>query len=161
MENAANFGKAVHKTVELYETNRLKSETFDPVLEPILEAWKQCKEKHRIIARQVEVKVVSKKYRFAGCLDMIADAKGRGDGVVEIKSRRYNPLTDKLQTIGYFQAYNESYPNIKVSRRYFCGLYLTGEYDFFEIKKETGEPDHLSMFLSALALYNWRKVCKS
>lgn len=160
LEKAAKFGTAVHTLVELYETDKLDRPTIAPILEALLQAWERCKKDNKIVVRRVEVAVVSLRYRFAGRLDVIAEVRGV-PAQIELKSRDYNPVTEKLQTIAYQQAFNESYPKERVNRRYFCGLdYKKEDYDFREIKRVPGEPEHLAMFLSALAIYNWKGVSK-
>lgn len=160
LERAGKFGTAVHTLIEYYETNRLDRETIDPILEKILCAWERCKSSHKIIVHKAEYPIVSKRYQYAGRFDIVGSVRGT-NSLIEIKSRPYNPITEKLQTIAYFQAYNESYPEDRVFKRYFCGFDLEGRYTFHEVKKLPGEPDHLSMFLSALAIWKWKNVSKN
>lgn len=159
LERAGKFGTAVHTLIELYETKRLDREMIDPILETILCAWERCKADNDIRVFGVEMPVVSTKYRYAGRFDVAASMRGI-NGLIEIKSRPYNPMVEKLQTIAYMQAYNESHPGNRVYKRFFCGFDLEGEYDFKEIKRVPGEPDHLSMFLSVLAIYQWKGAYK-
>lgn len=156
LERAINFGNAVHGMIEYYELGKLDLTLLDPILEKVLDAWRYCKLKHGIKIKKVEVPVVSELYQYAGRLDLIADVRGI-NSIIEIKTRPYNQITDPLQTVAYMQAYNESYPKEKTKKRFFCDLNLVGSSAFFEIKKASGQTDHLNIFLSALALYKWKK----
>jgi hypothetical protein len=162
MKLASNFGTAVHWMINLFEKETLDYSKLDPALVPILAAWKHAKNNLGIRVKKTEVQVVSDKYRYAGTLDIIADVgfgKNISRGIIEIKSRSsYNKKSDPLQTAAYVRAYNESYPENKVNKRWFCGFDLDGGYRFFEIKRELGEPDHLEIFLSVLATYKWREL---
>lgn len=159
LQRACDFGDNVHKMIHFYEMEKLKRDTLDPILEMILQAWERCKSSHKIEVLHSEVKIVSTQYGFAGTLDIIATVRGI-PGVIELKTRPYNPTTDMLQTAAYQQAYNESYKDIKARRRWFCGFNLEGNYEFFEIKKIPGHPDHLNVFLSVLAIFKWKGVSR-
>jgi hypothetical protein len=169
LDRAARFGQAVHKIVELHELGKLDESSLRPKesymadMTPILEAWKKCKAEQGIVVRCAEPVVVSSKYGYAGRLDVIADVRGV-PSLIELKSRRYNPITEKLQTIAYLTAWNECHPKEKVKKRFFCELCVgadnkpNGEYNWLEIIRRPGEPDHLSVFRCSLALSQWRST---
>lgn len=159
LKRACDFGNAVHRLVHFYEAGTLDVDSLDSALRPLLDAWIRRKTENGIIVHASEIAVVSTKYRYAGRLDVIADVKGTR-GVIELKSRPYNPLADSLQTDAYKQAYNESYPKDRARKRYFCSLGAEEGDTFFEIKDTPGQPEHLAVFLSALALYKWRELKK-
>lgn len=95
LENAANFGRAVHRMVELEESCSLDEDTLDDGLRKALEAYRVW----RIHAGlpdfpACEIPMGHAKLGYAGTPDQIYD----GCAVVEIKSRDVNPLTDPIQT---------------------------------------------------------------
>ncbi len=159
LKRAGDFGTAVHDTLDLYESGKLDHDNLDPILAKILEAWERCKAYHKIEVQNTELPIVSTKYQYAGRFDVVAAVRGV-NSIIELKSRPYNAMTDPLQVAAYLQGYNESYPKDKASRRFFCGFDLKGGYNFFEIKKIPGQPEHLHMFLNALGLYKWKGVSK-
>lgn len=163
MERACAFGSAVHKIVELHETGRLDEASLRPKeqyladMTPILEAWKLCKAETGLQVLHVEQVVASVKYGYAGRLDAIGKLRDV-PGVVELKSRPFNSMLEPLQTAAYLEAWNECHPTERVKSRWFCELRLDGTYAFKEIKLGIGEPDHFTIFRSALALYRWRRM---
>lgn len=155
LEKAANFGRAVHDMIDMYERGRLDRTILNNDLRKILALWMKCKAENDIIVEQTETAVVSLKYHYAGRLDVIARIKGVRC-VIELKSREFNPVADPLQVVAYKQAFNESNPKDKALKTYFCGFdHKRNTYRFFEIKKKAGLPDYFQMFLCALALKKW------
>ena len=163
MDRACAFGNAVHKVVELHETGRLDEASLRPKeqyladMTPILDAWKLCVAEQGLKVLHVESVIASLKYGYAGRLDAIAEVRGV-PSVVEIKSRPFNGMLEPLQTAAYLEAWNECHPKERVKSRWFCELRLDGTYSFKEISKGLGEPDHFSIFRSALALFQWRRL---
>lgn len=163
MERACEFGSAVHKIVELHETGRLDESSLRPKdqyladMTPILDAWKLCKSETGLRVLHVEQVVVSIKYGYAGRLDAIAEVHGV-PAIVEIKSRPFNGMLEPLQTAAYLEAWNENHRTEKAKARWFCELRLDGSYVFKKIKQGIGEPDHFTIFRSALAILRWRRM---
>jgi hypothetical protein len=163
LERACAFGSAVHKVVELYEIGTLDESSLRPKeqyladMTPILDAWKKCRKEQNLEVLHVEVPVVSMKFRYAGRLDAIAKVNGI-PSLIEIKSRPYNRTLEPLQTAAYLEAWNEGNPQEKVKVRYFCELKLDGSYNFLNIKRNAGEPEHFSIFKCLLAVYQWEEI---
>jgi hypothetical protein len=97
LKNAANFGKAVHKLVELEETDTLDEDDMDDVdgvLRRVLGSYRGWREYAWPGMTPVcEIPMAHTRLGFAGTPDLIFD----GVAVVELKSRDYNPLTDPIQ----------------------------------------------------------------
>ena len=157
MERAAEFGRKVHRIVELACQGRLQESSLKPAhayeadLTPILQAWLRCMAERDVKRPEVEVVVASLKHGYAGRLDLIADVSGVRS-VIEIKSRPYNPIREPLQTIAYLEAYNENKPAAeRARRRFFCELRLDGAYDWRVMK---GKQD-FHYFRCLLAIHHW------
>jgi hypothetical protein len=162
LKKAADFGTAVHDTIDKYQRGTLDRGKLDMPLRRILGAWMKCKTEHGIVVEESETVIASHKYQYAGRLDIVARING-AKCLVELKSRKYNPVTDQLQVIAYKNAYNEFHKaaDEKIRKVYFCGFdHVTGKYTFFEIKQKAGQPDHFQMFLCALALKKWEAIAK-
>jgi len=153
LARAAAFGKAVHDATALEDAGRLDWDKLDPNLAPCVKAWNICKDKHNIIFEKIEGAIYSKKYRYAGRFDRIC-LVNEARSIVEIKTRKFNPIYDALQTSAYMQGVNEMCPNAKVCHRYVCELKFGDESEpqFYEVKGH----DHFNIFLSALALFRWK-----
>lgn len=96
LENACNYGKAVHKTAELYLNGELDEDTLD-------ENLKQPLSQIKLIFRndinyKTEVKLCTLDYKFAGTIDILSEDSC---SLSDIKTRKYNPLIDDLQLEAY------------------------------------------------------------
>ena len=98
LENAANFGKAVHKLVELEEEGTLDADALDDKLVPVINAYREWRATNGVLpyesAPACEIPMAHVKLGYAGTPDLIFD----GLAVVEIKTRKTNKLTDPIQT---------------------------------------------------------------
>lgn len=158
LERACAFGTAVHDATVLEDEGRLDWDRLDANLAPCVNAWNDCKKKHKIKLLAMEEAVYSRKYKYAGKFDRIGLVDG-ARAVIEIKTRKYNPVCESLQTAAYMQAINEMHPEARVCRRFVCELQLGVESNppFYEVKG----PEHLQVFLSALTLFRWKNIqCK-
>lgn len=96
LAKAAAFGTAVHKTVELYLAGTLDRDTLDENLVPCLDAFEAFLIAFpQFAGREVvaERPMAYPRMKFAGTPDLIYD----GFAVVELKTRKVNPLTDPIQ----------------------------------------------------------------
>ena len=96
LENAAHYGKAVHKTIELFLTGTLDEDKLDDKLKQPLEEFKKCINKITNKLILVETQAYSDKFKFAGTIDLLSD-----DIVIDVKTRKYSPKTDDLQLAAY------------------------------------------------------------
>lgn len=93
LENAANFGRNVHKMVELECCGALDEEALDDKLRPALAAFRGWRRQNSgdVIC---EIPMAHARLKFAGTPDLIFD----GHSIIEIKTRKTNLLTDPIQT---------------------------------------------------------------
>ncbi len=98
LENAAHYGKAVHKTIELFLSGTIDHDKLDDKLKQPLEEFKGFIANEVINGNiiSVETKCYSNKLKFAGTIDLITDM-----GIIDIKTRKYSPKTDDLQLTAY------------------------------------------------------------
>ena len=94
----------------------------------------------------------SKKYRFAGRLDLVVAFEKSPDEwcLIDAKCVYEMPPETALQTAAYAQAYGETFGHILNNR---AGIQLKpdGSYALFPYRDRTD----LNIFLNALALRNW------
>lgn len=154
LERAAEFGKAVHKTIELYCKGTLDIESLDPALVPYLAAWKAFAEDFGYIHHKTEFQGHSPKYRFAFTIDQlgeIAKTKTPGLTLADIKTGQPYP-SHKYQMGGYSLGAGKEYKNIIL-------IYLDPSYQprGYKVFFATNNKREQCIFLSALSLYNVKK----
>jgi len=90
LEKAAQYGKAVHKLVELYLKGRLDYNSVSPELKTIDLSYF---DKFRMY--MTEYKAYCS--RFAGTIDLYLPT----NAIIDLKTRKYHPATDDLQLYAY------------------------------------------------------------
>lgn len=143
-------GSIVHKAVHVELTNRLDWSTVSESFHPYIMAAKQMVADLGGEVVDVERRVFSSIYGFAGTLDLILRV---GDRLVLIdhKTGVPQPWTG-LQLAAYAHAYYEETKQL-VSDRFACHLKATGEY---ELKPYTERTDR-DRFLAGLTVANLRR----
>lgn len=100
LRRAADFGTAVHKTVELYLADDLDEGSLDPPLRGCLDGFKRWMDDYRdeynIDFSNVEVPGYHKRLKYAGTPDIELE-----EAVIDLKSRPVNMLTDPIQLTAY------------------------------------------------------------
>lgn len=152
LEKAAKFGQAVHTATEYDDEGVLKLHKMSKELWPCLKAWRQFKKDYDVKLEAIEPIVYSAKYGFAGRADRIGTVKSVRS-VIDIKTAKHKPTYD-LQVSAYLNAWNELNPRNRVVRRYLVELRRNATYKVTEMK---GAGD-FAIFLSAVALYRWKKI---
>ena len=163
LARAQRYGTRVHKMIELHELGELDESSLVPPppvpgeepiqdLTPVLEAWKACVKLNHIEVCAVEAVVVSLKHGYAGRLDLMGFVGGV-PSIIDIKTRAYHPVTDRLQSAAYLAAWSECHPTEPAIRRYFCLLNMDGTHELIRME---GDSD-FHYFRSALALHYWQE----
>lgn len=105
LEKARDYGKKVHRTIELAHQQRLNRDTLHPALLNPLKGWEKWCRDFGFIALGFEVSVAHRRYRYAGTMDTFGvqmDSTGRTECAMlpDVKTgAHYAP--HKLQTAGY------------------------------------------------------------
>lgn len=105
MARAQQFGKAVHKAVELSEAGTLDMAELDPLLVPYLDGYLLWRAHLKPDVVRCEVRVGSSMYGYAGTLDILA-TKDRRRILVDVKSGGIGTVGP--QTAAYKQAAEET-----------------------------------------------------
>lgn len=160
LKAAADYGTNVHRTIQLHEDGKLRTATLDSLWAAALFSWIELKADRNIQVVATEAVVASLDKQFAGRLDLIADVAGVRS-VIELKTRAWNPTRDPLQVAAQFLAWNENHtPAGRAEACYGCILLPGHRARLIPIDVKLHSM-HFSVFLSALALYQWREVSKS
>jgi hypothetical protein len=99
LRRAGDFGTAVHKTIELYLADDLDEDSLDEnLLNPFLafKAWQADNYGIDLDGARIERFGYHKKLKYAGTPDIETD-----HFIIDIKSRKCNPLTDGIQLAAY------------------------------------------------------------
>ena len=139
LQRACNYGKAVHKTIELYLKGTLDEDNLNEGLkQPLAEFVKYYFSADISDVKDFELKRYDLKRKFAGTIDLIADNK-----IIDYKTRKYNPITDDLQLAGYEILAGEKYD------KFILELLPNQPYNLVKINNRQAK----SMFLYMLE--NW------
>lgn len=156
----AAFGTAVHKVIELDCLGTLDIDNLDPVYVPYHAAWRDFLARSGFEVLRSECKVLSRRYGYAGQLDLL----GKLNGILSMVDAKcvttVMPSTGP-QTAAYEQATRETYPDLipptAPVRRY--ALQLTpgsSEQAKWRLVPLTGARD-LNVFLACVTNFNWIK----
>lgn len=146
LDRAKAFGTAVHKMIELYDTEKLMESKLDSNLLPYLNQYKEAIKKNEWLQECFtnEIFVYSHKWKFAGMADKVC-----GNRLVDIKTG----LTDRIvgvQTAAYQSALNEM--GYKIKYRYCLKLEAT-KYLLLPLKKLTD----INVFYSCITINNFKQ----
>jgi hypothetical protein len=155
LEWKRQVGKAVHKAIELFERNDLETSSLDPMIAPYFEGWVRFKRESGFRAFLTEQVVWSKKYRYAGTLDVLGT---RTDGpapdeLIDAKCVWSMGAETAVQTAGYALALQESH-GIKVRKRGGVQLLRDGTFRFFPYNDANDE----RVFLACLSVNSWKRL---
>lgn len=108
---AAARGQAVHRVIELDGQGRLDEDSLDPLLVPYLAAWREFMATSGFVPILQEHRVASRRYRYAGTLDLFGLLHGEY-ALIDAKSvARVMPSTGP-QTAAYELALREQAPEL-------------------------------------------------
>ena len=152
LEAARIRGRAVHKAIELYEAEQLDPDSVDDAVMPYLEGWIRFSSDRPLKIMASECVVYSKKYRYAGRLDLVVAFATDPDiwCVLDAKCVYDMAPETALQTAGYGQAYQETFDQA-VRQRGGLQLKPDGTYRYYPYQDRTD----LNIFLNALAIRAW------
>lgn len=159
MRAAADRGDAVHYATELYDRGELGAPEDQPeVLQGYIRAWVKFRDDTGFEPQNIEARVFSEKYRYAGTLDRagffarLKHVKTDALCLLDIKATASVMPGVGPQTAAYKQAYEEMHRK-QIKRRFAVQLKPDGQYCLEELYRASD----LSVYLSAMTLYAWRE----
>ena len=107
-DRSADEGTLIHDAIEAI----LKKEpvTIPASIQPAMDAFMTWYNRNEIVAHKVEERLVSRKHRYAGTMDVLAEVNGQL-GVLDIKTSVAIYRDYQIQTSAYVEALKEN-PNI-------------------------------------------------
>lgn len=162
MAEAALLGTAVHAVIELDIAGTLDEAVLDPALVPYLLKWRNFLDTSGFVPLLSEARVVSRRYGFAGTLDLFGLLNGEA-ALIDAKRCAQVPRTAGPQLAGYEIALRECEADLvarAVSGR------SPGRINRFALQLTPAttpgwqlvpftDPIHARVFLSALTLNTW------
>jgi hypothetical protein len=148
------LGIAVHYACDLLDDCNLDESTLHPDIVPFVNAYKKFREVTGFEPRYSELRMYSKKYKFAGTLDKQGPFEWCGkelESIIDLKCVWSMYPSTGPQTEGYKILFEENH-DIKIKGRFGLQLKPTGHYEIFPFKDLTDK----TTFLSCLQLHNWR-----
>lgn len=162
LEKASERGTKVHKAVELYLQDDLDELSLDPTIASYFYSYVRFERETGFRSRHSELRVHSRKFRFAGTLDLEGDDpnyRGKGKAkpsIIDIKSSVELMPSVGPQLAAYEKARIEETGDKRKHLRYGLLLKPDGSY---QLKQYTDSADW-SVFLACLTVHNYRSKTK-
>ncbi len=151
LQAACDFGTNVHRATELFDLDDLDEDALSPALAPWLDGWKRFKNESGFLVRDIESRVYSKTYGYAGTLDRVGVLNGKLV-IIDIKTPTVvNPSTGP-QTAAYQHAVEEMNKE-KIKGRYALQLKGDGTYRLIPY----ADKNDFNVFLGCLNVINFRR----
>lgn len=157
-KNATDVGDLFHDWAEHYfdPNKKTKGEPKNENLKNSVEALLKWVKEHDIEVIDTEKKVFSKKYFYAGTLDLVANIDGKLT-ILDFKTSKRIYDDYLMQVAAYSQAYKEECEEPEQS----AFLRVGKNKPDFEYKTVEDTSKHLKGFLGAKALYEWEQDIKA
>jgi len=149
LDAKAALGTAVHLACAMHNLGVLDEDSIDPKVAPYFEQYLKFLREGGFEVVLTEHMVVSRKYRFAGCLDLWGAFATR-TALIDIKTTADIYPACGPQTAAYALALEEQ-DGLKTDDRFILRL----APDLYRLEPMKA-PDDLSVFLAANTLAHWR-----
>jgi len=154
LEAARQRGTNVHRAIELHHLNDLEQASLEPEIADYFWQYLLFEKHSGFKMRRSEERVFSRKYGYAGTLDLEGELH-RSSVLVDIKTSSVIMPAVGPQTAAYLEALIERTKSRRKYRRYALQLRRDG----YKLVPQECARD-MTMFLSALNIYTWRKKWK-
>lgn len=155
-KDAADIGKIVHKWCEDYIKGLKPERPINEFANNCIQAFLEFEERNNIKFKLSERIVYSRKYNYAGTLDLTAIVNDK-NYVCDFKTSSGIYPESHLQTAAYGMALKEEYPSIKIDGSIIIRLPKEGKLETCIISSEE-QTENFKSFLGALVLYRGLKV---
>ncbi len=145
------LGRAVHKAIELDVQDQLDEASLDREVRGYFKAWRRFRLEKQFQCYLSEHRVASKKYRYAGTLDLVGVMDG-AEVLIDTKNTYHVHPQSALQTAAYSAAAMEMGVAPVGIQRYALHLQKEGTYQLRHHKSKQDFP----IFLACLSRYNWQ-----
>lgn len=155
-EDAGDLGTILHDLIEKYAKGLPYKEPINDILKRSFNSFREWVADRKIIFKSSERKIYSRKYGYAGTLDLTANY-GDENVIIDIKTSSGIWPEQWLQLAAYRQALREEFPKLKISR---AAIVRCGKDGAFEVEEADDFKKNITAFLGALDLYRRLKEMK-
>ncbi|MFA5186904.1 MAG: hypothetical protein WC551_10530 [Patescibacteria group bacterium] len=162
MRITSEFGKEVHRVIELSNKGKLDVGSVDPLILPYLAAWKQFLSAYKPTILASEVICYHEQHRYAGTIDVVLGYAGKTI-IVDIKTPKVEYPSWSIQTAAYSMIWFALTRNsvIPKSKRGRWTVQLIPEntvpYKVIDHDKKDGAMNDAPDFLHALGMYRCKQ----
>jgi hypothetical protein len=156
LEFKSALGTAVHYAISLHNQDDLDEDSMSEEIKPYFLAYKKFCEVHKYEATHTELRLYSKKWRFAGTMDSqgLFNYKGKEvESIIDWKCVYKGYPSANIQTAAYELLFNENFPEVKSKKRFNLILKPTANYEIVEC----ADPGDRNIFLACLTLHHWKE----
>lgn len=152
-EYAAIRGTFVHEATALFDRSDLDIKSVAPAISGYVKAWIRFRmDNPDIKILDVEARVISKKFRVAGRLDVLAEKSGKLMIIDKKAVTTLNPSVE-IQTAAYEAIYREMMGIKGEILRKAVQLMPDGTYK----ARNLNDKNDLAIWMSAVNLYSWKR----
>ena len=154
LRKKAAEGTGLAAMIEAHENGTFDIEQCDPNLLPDFDAFVEWKRVSGATVLCCEKIVASKRWGYAGRLDLFVSLPKIGDAMIDTKRTASPPKSGGPQTAAQWEAYKETMglPQDKKAERYLLHI-KDGRARLVHQK----DPDDLKVFLASLTVTRWRE----
>lgn len=157
LARAAARGTAVHRAIWLLEGggdgSGLAWGTLHPELRPYVAAYQDAQAALRFRVVEAERLVVSRRYGYAGRMDLVAKWQGTF-GILDIKTGINHPA-HQLQVSAYREAWAEETGSRRQLRRWILYLRQSGAYRLVDCDEGSTHAADFAVFAACVRVYRW------
>jgi len=151
LERKRLIGQWVHEGIELDLRDDLDEDTIDDSWLGYFQGWRKFRTESGFVIEEAEQRVFSKKYNYAGTLDLLGALPKIGQVLIDTKCTATMYPSVGPQTAAYAEA-----RGVPKAKRYALQLKPAGTYELHPC----ADRGDLGVFMAALTLHNWRKQWK-
>lgn len=155
LEYKRQLGIAVHYATHLLDEHNLDESSLNPVIVPYVDAYRKFLEISGFEPKHSELKLFSKRWRFAGTLDRqgLLEYKGKLlEVIIDLKCTWEMYPSTGPQSAAYQILFEENF-GTKIKGRFGLQLKENGNYELYLY----ADPSDAQTFLSCLRLHHWRQ----
>jgi hypothetical protein len=155
-EQAADIGKLFHAWADDYAQGKNPAMPTNPMLLKAVEQYLIWIKENKVVFKDSEKVVYSKKYNYAGTLDIVAEVNGKLC-IIDLKTS--SGIWDEylLQVAAYKWALQEEFPEQRIDH---VVIVRCGRDGSFEVKEVNDYEPNMNAFVGALILYRRLKAMK-
>lgn len=147
--DAGDLGTFLHGLIEKFAKKEPYDEPVNAILKHSFSQFQDWVKQENVVFKLAERKIYSRKYGYAGTLDLTAKVGGV-NALIDIKTSSGIWNEYFLQCAAYRQALMEEFPRTKISKTI---IVRCGKDGAFEVKEANDFKENIEAFVAALTLH--------